>query len=278
MLSPLLLSVLSFNPRTRVGCDATFTKSDFYNIKVSIHAPAWGATRCVPKKLATLPSFNPRTRVGCDIPCPRIKRTVEGFNPRTRVGCDIAAGAPAADPDSFNPRTRVGCDRTAGPGRGQGGGFNPRTRVGCDVRQGGRAVQRDGVSIHAPAWGATCRGQRQRHRQRGFNPRTRVGCDAAGVVEGVTDQLFQSTHPRGVRPQGKLFDLYLSKFQSTHPRGVRPARHCSCCVEQMSFNPRTRVGCDISKAFDGAINPKMSFNPRTRVGCDCFHVLSSRFP
>lgn len=22
----------------------------------------------------------------------------------------------------------------------------------------------------------------------------------------------------------------------------------------------------------------LSFNPRTRVGCDCFHVLSSRFP
>ena len=33
-----------------------------------------------------------------------------------------------------------------------------------------------------------------------------------------------------------------------------------------SFNPRTRVGCDVIAAMR---NPcESSFNPRTRVGCD----------
>ena len=53
--------------------------------------------------------------------------------------------------------------------------FNPRTRVGCDAALACFGFI-DGVSIHAPVWGATlvvvsvkpwgC-----------FNPRTRVGCD-----------------------------------------------------------------------------------------------------
>ena len=57
-----------------------------------------------------------------------------------------------------------------------------------------------GVSIHAPAWGATWK-----------------------VENTVTRMiLFQSTHPRGVRPRDKVFRAHSS----------------------MSFNPRTRVGCD----------------------------------
>ena len=75
------------------------------------------------------------------------------------------------------------------------------------------------VSIHAPAWGATCsrcscdcsckfqsthpRGVRHqyhapRRRSNRFNPRTRVGCDF--IFEDQSRLLlFQSTHPRGVR-------------------------------------------------------------------------------
>ncbi len=33
-------------------------------------------------------------------------------------------------------------------------GFNPRTRVGCDLVEVVKAIL-DGVSIHAPVWGAT---------------------------------------------------------------------------------------------------------------------------
>ena len=77
-----------------------------------------------------------------------------------------------------------------------------------------------------------------------FNPRTRVGCDATlsylmelaqvsihAPVWGATDEwaiivndrLFQSTHPCGVRQLGLKFAVFLGRF-----------------------NPRTRVGCDMT--------------------------------
>ena len=191
----------SFNPRTRVGCDLApglqqNTQHRFQSthprgvrllpaddlgavVKVSIHAPAWGATWSVPASSGG---------------------SGGGFNPRTRVGCDRAARSPPRWPlASFNPRTRVGCDWT---------------RCG--------AVGRRRVSIHAPAWGATWPAQRHMAVLAGFNPRTRVGCDLGKHLGMFTDKVFQSTHPRGVRPA------------RAHPRDHG----------RRGFNPRTRVGCD----------------------------------
>ena len=76
------------------------------------------------------------------------------------------------------------------------------------------------VSIHAPTWGATCEKQ---------------GSNALAM--------FQSTHPRGVRPIYYGLRRYKIMFQSTHPRGVR---HHGFVIPTVtgSFNPRTHVGCD----------------------------------
>ena len=101
------------------------------------------------------------------------------FNPRTRVGCDAISTAITLTPLCFNPRTRVGCDPPLSRKRLRClCSFNPRTRVGCDDQ--GIGLQADGksVSIHAPAWGATCPPFRWPKRSTGFNPRTRVGCDS----------------------------------------------------------------------------------------------------
>ena len=54
-------------------------------------------------------------------------------------------------------------------------------------------------------------------------------------------------------------------FQSTHPRGVRPTppargRPRPC------FNPRTHAGCD--QRYAGARVFRGRFNPRTHAGCD----------
>ena len=54
--------------------------------------------------------------------------------------------------------------------------FNPRTRVGCDAVAHGLHQAVHGVSIHAPAWGAT---------------------QASAFT--ISSGRFQSTHPRGVR-------------------------------------------------------------------------------
>ena len=121
------------------------------------------------------------------------------------------------------------------------------------------------VSIHAPAWGATVQLLHYHH-----------------------VQVFQSTHPRGVRlnelkrlTRGTSFNprtrvgCYhkafcrahgLCEFQSTHPRGVRPVHRLHPPHAPVRFNPRTRVGCDDTECWE--LSPAESFNPRTRVGCD----------
>ena len=75
--------------------------------------------------------------------------------------------------------------------------FNPRTRVGCDTSRF-MAHALKNVSIHAPVWGAT-------------------------NYQDLPDitQMFQSTHPCGVRRISIVM-----------------------VFTALRFNPRTRVGCD----------------------------------
>ena len=158
------------------------------------------------------------------------------------------------------------------------------------VRQGRLrfADVRDLVSIHAPAWGATLGTQHLGHGLGSFNPRTRVGCDHGAGQGRIRPHQFQSTHPRGVRPEvppclflPRMFQSTHPRgvrpsarpvrptgawFQSTHPRGVRPLADWLDGRPETSFNPRTRVGCDGRRNTPRA--SRWSFNPRTRVGCD----------
>ena len=144
-----------FNPRTRVGCDQgdatspagieAFQSTHPRGVRhqeqpyilnllvVSIHAPAWGATRRLLLSPPLRYSFNPRTRVGCDR---RTQTTVfwgTCFNPRTRVGCDRERGSEGRPHTLFQST-------------------HPR-----GVRRGSRTARHreTPVSIHAPAWGAT---------------------------------------------------------------------------------------------------------------------------
>ena len=189
-----------FNPRTRVGCDRNADSRTKRHDRVSIHAPAWGATRPVPRPCDRAKSFNPRTRVGCDRLIEPFATFFIRFNPRTRVGCDwyvpyrllwddwVSIHAPAWG-------ATLSCRLMSG----LSASFNPRTRVGCDDDYRSIPSQVSGVSIHAPAWGATM----------------------PAAIKGKTYR-FQSTHPRGVRPFiRRYFPSSIREFQSTHPRGVR---------------------------------------------------------
>ena len=144
-----------FNPRTRMGCDLRCEPRADRSARISIHAPAWGATmsargvtRYLPLFQSTHPhgvrlaeivkqyglsDFNPRTRMGCDRKkFPRICTGVH-FNPRTRMGCDLSLScAHLLALIYFNPRTRMGCDPDRLLHRQGQCHFNPRTRMGCD--------------------------------------------------------------------------------------------------------------------------------------------------
>ena len=119
--------------------------------------------------------------------------------------------------------------------------FNPRPRAGGDLR-GRHMVMGGGVSIHAPARGATHSASGQHHVRYCFNPRPRAGGDqcrirgrtsrpvsihaparGATAVKQSTFNVwgFQSTPPRGGRRASGFSISAASRFQSTPPRGGR---------------------------------------------------------
>ena len=102
------------------------------------------------------------------------------------------------------------------------------------------------VSIHAPARGATRRLHTGVAPGFCFNPRTREGCDFTSESYNPSLNLFQSTHPRGVR-----HDLLRYFGQPTNVSIHAPARgatYSGRCkrASEARFNPRTREGCDES--------------------------------
>ncbi len=102
--------------------------------------------------------------------------------------------------------------------------------------------ERETVSIHAPARGAT------------------VSYDTLEQLYG-----FQSTRPRGARPQAVGADAVNRAFQSTRPRGARRALK-RIPKTWTRFNPRARAGRDDTR--DARKPGSQSFNPRARAGRD----------
>ena len=104
-------------------------------IAISIHAPAKGATPVTVGKPASLHiSIHAPAKGATADPVPRPVHPGH-FNPRSREGSDVSGDKRQIAADYFNPRSREGSD----------GGL---TRVN----------ERGGISIHAPAKGATTAG------------------------------------------------------------------------------------------------------------------------
>ena len=184
-----------------MGCDHSWYVP-YRLLWVSIHAPAWGATGPSLQQSAILQSFNPRTRVGCDhrgwLRCGHL-RWFQSTHPR---GVRLDHGATVHYVLLVSIHAPAWGATLRGPGAD------------------GRTV----VSIHAPAWGATYSGATTMVREgKCFNPRTRVGCDTCSMGDLLAHGVFQSTHPRGVRPTAGRLTGGPVMFQSTHPRGVRHA-------------------------------------------------------
>ena len=124
---------------------------------VSIHAPARGATIFCLWHLFVSMGFNPRAREGRDNAVNSRHDTPKCFNPRAREGRDDEVNARRLRDWCFNPRAREGRDASGSRSPDCNTSFNPRAREGRDgekAKESGRLV---GVSIHAPARGATIR-------------------------------------------------------------------------------------------------------------------------
>ena len=143
----------------------------------------------------------------------------------------------------FNPRSREGSDKRHSRNMFETIDFNPRSREGSDLHRFRHVLVVVGISIHAPARGATFCHLLALLNTRNFNPRSREGSDGPSDVTLLTVPVFQSTLPRGERhlPQTR-------------------------CPENVYFNPRSREGSD---GFFGLFQILSSyFNPRSREGSD----------
>ena len=189
--------------------------------------------------------FNPRTRVGCDCRACRFVGASNGFqstHPRgVRRGYDTDRREEVSWFQSTHPRgVRPGERAFPGPRAGvsihaPAWGATSATHVLSNVAE---------VSIHAPAWGATAYMAAFIAIKRCFNPRTRVGCDNAVHIPISSNVGFQSTHPRGVRQDAESYEdakeevsIHAPAWGATISQGISTRKH-------WSFNPRTRVGCD----------------------------------
>ena len=162
-----------FNPRARRGRDATLGNSDVI-VKVSIHAPAGGATS---RRVRSTPPFRlfQSTR-------PQGARLHGALRPKSSIRVSIHAPAGGATPRHIGQQRREyvsihapagGATRRHLPCPGQWSCFNPRARRG---RDGGPACGNNShslVSIHAPAGGATGCSWSGHAGQSRFNPRAR---------------------------------------------------------------------------------------------------------
>ena len=212
--------MVSFNPRTRVGCDPQDVICPTTGALVSIHAPAWGATLypCVESWDAHpvsihAPAWGATRTSGLKPDDGRLFQSTHPRGVRHLVFCfgdymlhGVSIHAPAWGATTA-PERQDPCYR---------------------------------VSIHAPAWGATHAAGALPQSLVRFNPRTRVGCDSVPGSIDSTDPVFQSTHPRGVRLKFIKRGFSLIGFQSTHPRGVRRTASDGTSISAMfqSTHPR----------------------------------------
>ena len=137
-------------------------------------------------------------------------------------------------------------------------------------------VQADIVSIHAPAWGATCRHPGRSARNGRFNPRTRVGCDLSLTLTMSDLGKFQSTHPRGVRHCGQPAEPERHPVSIHAPAWGATVRGAVLLSFPAGFNPRTRVGCDFGgRVYYRVPQAFQSTHPRgVRLGVDNHSVRS----
>ena len=120
---------------------------------ISIHAPAWGATQDGPtlSKITGFQSTRPR---GARLPSCKVVQLTQRFQSTRPRGARRSLCMQRLSTADFNPRARVGRDLVV---RAK----NPASRISIHAPAWGatdaifKAIAQIRISIHAPAWGAT---------------------------------------------------------------------------------------------------------------------------
>ena len=229
----------SFNPRAHVGRDINICSSR-HGVDVSIHAPTWDATAVCISIFISRARFNPRAHVGRDFCKERAKNS--GSVSIHAPTWDATSRAIDADShrgfQSTRPRGTRRCWLLLYFHRFC---FNPRAHVGRDMQE--RAVVLAGVF-------QSTRPRGTRHvccqclwHGKSFNPRAHVGRDAPSPHICTTPKSFNPRAHVGRDKRMPKSSGSEQMFQSTRPRGTRRIKG-SEIVKEPSFNPRAHVGRD----------------------------------
>ena len=237
--------LISFDPRARRGRDDSVGTAEWAD-RVSIHAPAGGATRPARAGRATA-LFRSTRPQGARRQGPSAQRVTASFDPRARRGRDeastfksaptcVSIHAPAGGatavfsgsvvPSAFRSTRPQGARRWWQDDPGHCA-FRSTRPQGARPAPGRAICGSRGVSIHAPAGGATGRLQPQHPPIDLFRSTRPQG--ARPPVMDYYDQVaeFRSTRPQGARQTLAGNQLTAAQFRSTRPQG---ARHDADCV------------------------------------------------
>ena len=253
------------SPHSRAREGRDYLKIQCYRkVYVSIHAPARGTTKepAKPERLVNVSIHAPAR--GATAVDGRITLQARGFNSRAREGCDKDHDQGRDDGGGFNSRAREGRDRARSAFRLPVMLFQFTRPRGARLYPGGVLVQ-GGVSIHAPARGATD-GQPGRVEKIDVS----IHAPARGATDGrgrALDGPGVSIHApaRGATPRREETGTSLTSFNSRAREGRDPACQQRALVEQ-SFNSRAREGRD--RACDADRQRHERFNSRAREGRD----------
>ena len=168
---------------------------------------------------------------------------------------------------SFNSRARKGRDRQARRSGRRSRCFNSRARKGRDAFLKLRRKP-DGVSIHAPARGATSATALMFAIVALFQFTRPQGARQRFFGKLSTTFLFQFTRPQGARPAWGDFTFHIAVFQFTRPQGARPAR-CRRSFPGRPFQFTRPQGARHESIRD--YNYYCSFNSRARKGRDDYN-------
>ena len=171
-------------------------------VRISIHAPQWGATQGIHKKRQTVAISIHAPQWGATTTPDAGKSNTADFNPRTPVGCDYGTRYQTAYSLLFQSTHPSGVRQsTATWSIRPDTYFNPRTPVGCDLDV--RNITRDD-------------GLFQSTHPSGVRPGEYRDCRSWDV--------FQSTHPSGVRPAPSRHARQSDYFNPRTPVGCDTMR------------------------------------------------------
>ena len=229
---------------------------------VSIHASARDAT-CPRRRRSSPACFNPRVRAGRDSATTTSSRTLRCFNPRVRAGRDLQR-------EREQQRQQFQSTRPRGT-RPEHRDFQSVIELFQSTRpRGTRHLTSDVYHNEIVFQSTRPRGTRPQEWSRNpschsFNPRVRAGRDMIPCLPSYTCLSF-NPRVRAGRDIKRISTLFnVGQFQSTRPRGTRP-QISDLLRRQYGFNPRVRAGRDgVHRRGGGA---RLCFNPRVRAGRD----------